>query len=127
MVSSQSLRSTNQISSITSKTANQQNQPPQPPLKKSAILSSTNANVVANLQPNSATSVTSATTRGNPPPIPPNKPIVPVKRDSNSRIPFVAPNTTQQNTTTNANSTATGTAIVSDVSQTPMFSSNITK
>uniref|UniRef100_A0A336MP52 CSON002970 protein n=1 Tax=Culicoides sonorensis TaxID=179676 RepID=A0A336MP52_CULSO len=119
VVSSQSLRSANQqISSITSKTG-ASNQPPQPPLKKSAILSSQNTNVVQNVT-NSATII-----RGNPPPIPPNKPVVPVKRDSNSRIPFVAVNV--NSTATPPTGNVVGAVTATDVSHTPMFSSNITK
>lgn len=102
MVSSQSLRPAAQIS-VASKTVNQA--PPQPPLKKSAILT------------------TAAGVRGNPPPIPPNKPVIPVKRDQNSRIPFA----TGANTNTNATNATKGSCDFEEVSQTPMFSSNITK
>ncbi|XP_063705467.1 CTTNBP2 N-terminal-like protein [Culicoides brevitarsis] len=102
VVSSQSLRSANQISSLTSNKAAAIT-PPQPPLKKV----------------------------GNPPPIPPNKPIVPVKRDSNSRIPFVTQvSSTNNNATTaatnvtSAPNNATGNPVEAVVAA---FSSNITK
>lgn len=92
MVSSQSLRPAAQIIK-----SNQV--PPQPPLKKSAVLTT-------------ATGV-----RGNPPPIPPNKPIIPVKRDQNSRIPFATG-------ATGANAvTTTKSCDFEEVPQAPIFSS----
>lgn len=92
--------------SIASKTLNQN--PPQPPLKKSAVQASPIA----------------AAGRGNPPPIPPNKPIIPVKRDQNSRIPFATSTTGGNNTAT----IRTNSCDYEDVAAQPLFSSNnITK
>lgn len=104
VVSSQGLRQGAQISIANKITANQT--APTPPLKKSAIL----------------TTASSVGGRGNPPPIPPNKPVIPVKRDQNSRIPFATGSPVAAGATN-----AKGSCDFEDVSQTPMFSSNITK